>query len=291
MCLVNLAFFNLEKFEDTQKNPTPCPTHLLPHRKWQDMTTTQSPIQKENISIVSYLPHIVFLGCAFLSSPPSIPGWPPQTITSISLAKYWLCHWLLEIIFWLQTVTVRHRCFRKTSTDIWSISPVVTCETSSLGCVSVVQFSSVPQYVWLFVIPWSTAHQASLSITTSRSLLKLMSMESVMPSNHLILCPPLLLFSIFPSIRGLYNESVLHMRWPKYWSFSFNISPSNEHSRLISFRMDWLHLLAVQETLKGLLQHHSQKHQFFSAQLSLWSNSHIHTWPLEKPQLCLDGPL
>ena len=141
MCLVNLAFFNLEKFEDTQKNPTPCPTPLLPHRKWQDMTTTQSPIQKENISIASYLPHIVFLGCAFLSSPPSIPGWPSQTITSISLAKYWLCHWLLEIIFWLQTVTVRHSCFRKTSTDIWSISPVVTCETSSLRCVSVVQFS------------------------------------------------------------------------------------------------------------------------------------------------------
>ena len=127
------------------------------------------------------------------------------------------------------------------------------------------------------VIPWTAAHQASLSIITSRSLLKLTSIESVMPSNYLILRPPLLLLSIFPSIRGLSNESVLPIRWPKYWSFSFNISPSNAHSRLISFRMDWLHLLAVQETLKGLLQHHSQKHQFFSAQLSSQSNSHIHT--------------
>ena len=127
------------------------------------------------------------------------------------------------------------------------------------------------------VIPRTAAHQASLSIITSRSLLKLTSIESVMPSNYLILRPPLLLLSIFPSIRGLSNESVLPIRWPKYWSFSFNISPSNAHSRLISFRMDWLHLLAVQETLKGLLQHHSQKHQFFSAQLSSQSNSHIHT--------------
>ncbi|CAN0570287.1 unnamed protein product [Rangifer tarandus platyrhynchus] len=112
--------------------------------------------------------------------------------------------------------------------------------------------------------------QASLSITNSRSLLRLMSIESVMPSNHLILCHPLLLpSSIFPSIKVFSSESVLHIRWPKYWSFSFSISPSNEHSGLISFRMDWLDLLAVQGTLKGLLQHHTSKHQFFSAQLSL----------------------
>ena len=115
-------------------------------------------------------------------------------------------------------------------------------------------------HVQLFATPWTAARQASLSITNSRSLLKLMSIESVMPSNHLILCRPLLLLpSIFPSIRVFSNESALRIRWPKYWSFSFNISPSNEHSGLISFRMDWLDLLAVQGTLKSLLQHHSSK--------------------------------
>ena len=114
--------------------------------------------------------------------------------------------------------------------------------------------------VRLFATPWTEAHQASLSITNSRNLLKLMSIESVMSSNHLMLCRLLLLLpSIFPSIRVFSNESALHIRWPKYWSFSFNISPSNEHSGLISFRMDWLDLLAVQGTLKSLLQHHSSK--------------------------------
>ena len=108
--------------------------------------------------------------------------------------------------------------------------------------------------------PWSVAHQASLSITNSKSLLKLMSIESVMPSNHLFLCCPLhLLPSIFPSIRVFSNESVLHIRWQNYWSFSFSINPSNEYSGLISFKMDWLDLLAVQGTLKSLLQHHSSK--------------------------------
>ena len=108
--------------------------------------------------------------------------------------------------------------------------------------------------------PWTAACQASLSITNSWSLLRLMSIESVMPSNHLILCRPLLLLpSIFPSIRVFSNKSSLHIRWPKYWSFSFNISPSNEYSGLISFRMDWLDLLAVQWTHKSLLQHHSSK--------------------------------
>ena len=115
-------------------------------------------------------------------------------------------------------------------------------------------------HVQLFVIPMIAACQASLSITNSRSLLKLMSIESVMPSNHLILCCPLLLLpSIFPSIRVFSNESTLCMRWPRCWSFSFNISPSNEHPGLISFRMNWLDLLAVQGTLKSLLQHHSFK--------------------------------
>ena len=110
------------------------------------------------------------------------------------------------------------------------------------------------------VTPWTAARQASLSITNSRSLPKLMSIESVMPSNHLILCHPLLLLpSIIPSIRVFSNESTLHMRWPKYWSFSLNISPSNEHSGLISFTMDWLGFLAVQGTRKSLLQRHSSK--------------------------------
>ena len=123
-------------------------------------------------------------------------------------------------------------------------------------------FSSVQSLsrVGLFVTPRTTARQASLSITNSRSLPKLMSIESVMPSNHLILCRPLLLLpSIFPSIRVFSNQSALRIRWPKYWSFSFNISPSKEIPGLISFRMDWLDLLAVQGTLKSLLQHHSSK--------------------------------
>ena len=114
--------------------------------------------------------------------------------------------------------------------------------------------------VQLFVIPWTATCQASLSITNSRRLLKLMSIESVMPFNHLILCCPLLLLlSIFPSIKVFSSESVLHIRWPNYWSFSFSISPSNEYSGLISFRMDWLDPLAVQGTLKSLLQQHSSK--------------------------------
>ena len=114
--------------------------------------------------------------------------------------------------------------------------------------------------VWLFATPWTAAHQASVSITVCRSPPKPMSIESVIPSNHLILCCPLLFLpSIFPSIRVFSNESAFCFRWPKYWSFSFNISPSNEHPGLISFRMDWLELLAVQGTLKSLLQHHSSK--------------------------------
>ena len=124
------------------------------------------------------------------------------------------------------------------------------------------QFTSVKSlsHVWLFVTPWTAAHQASLSITNSWSLLKLMSIKSVMPSNHLILCHSLLLLhSILPSIRVFPNESLLQIRWLKNWSFSFSISPSNEHSRLISFRMDWLNLFAVQRDLKSLLQHHSSK--------------------------------
>ena len=124
------------------------------------------------------------------------------------------------------------------------------------------QFSLVQlfSHVWLFETPWTAACQASLSITKSRSILKFMSIELVIPSNHLILCYPLLLLpSIFSSIRVFSNESVLRIRWPKYWSFSFSISPSSEYSGLISFRLDWLDLLAGQGTLKSLLQHHSSK--------------------------------
>ena len=123
----------------------------------------------------------------------------------------------------------------------------------------IIQFNSVAQSC-LFVTPWTAAPQASLSITNSQSLLKLTSFESVMPPNRLILCHPLLLLpSIFTSIRVFSNESVLHIRWPQYWGFSFSINPSNEYSGLISFRMDWLDLLAVQGTLKSLLQHYSSK--------------------------------
>ena len=139
-------------------------------------------------------------------------------------------------------------------------------------------------HVWLFATPWTAAGQASLSITNSQSLLKLMSVKSVMLSNYLIFyCPLLLLPSIFPSIRVFCNESVLRIRWLKNCSFSFNISPSNEYSGLISFRVDWLDLLAVQGTLKSILQHHSSKASILCSWLSLWFNSHIHTWLLEKP--------
>ena len=140
-----------------------------------------------------------------------------------------------------------------------------------------IQFSSVVQLCQTLCDPMDCSTPGSLSITNSQSLLKLMSIESVMPSNHLILCCPLLLSLVFPSIRVFSSESVLHIRWPKYWIFSFSISPSNEYSRLISFRIDWLDLLAVQEALKSLLQHHSSKVSILGAQLSSQSNSLIHT--------------
>ena len=138
----------------------------------------------------------------------------------------------------------------------------ISCFWPVLFNKNIMQISSVQSLscIWLFATPWIAARQVSLSITNSQSSLKLMSVESVMASNHLILCHPLLLLpSIPPSIRVFSNESTLRTRWPKYWSFSFGISPSNEHRGLISFRMDWLDLLAVQGTLKSLLQHHSSK--------------------------------
>ena len=138
--------------------------------------------------------------------------------------------------------------------------------------------------VWLLATPWTAVRQAFLSLTNSQSLLKLMSIALVMPWNHLVLCCLLLLLpSIFPRIKVFPNESVLHIRWPKYWSFSFSISPTNEYSGLISFRMDWLDLLAVQGTLKSLFQHHSSIASFFGAQPFLLSSSYSHTRLLEKP--------
>ena len=153
-----------------------------------------------------------------------------------------------------------------------------TISTIREACYALsVQFSWVQSLsrVWHFATPWTAARQASLSITNSQSLPKLVSIESVMPSNYLILCRPLLLLpSIFPSVKVFSNESVLRIRWPKYWSFSFNISPANEHPGLISFRMDWLDLLVAQGTLKSLFQHHCskvsilQRSAFFLVQLS-----------------------
>ena len=149
--------------------------------------------------------------------------------------------------------------------------------------LSTTQLSSVQSlsHVQLFVTPWTAAHQASLSITNCRSLLRLMSIKSVMPSNHLILCGPLLLLSsIFPSIRVFSNESVLCTRWPKYWSFSFRISPSNEYWGLISFRMDWLDFLAVPGTLKSLQHHSSKAATGFWAQLAWGRGSTYPGWIL-----------
>ena len=147
-------------------------------------------------------------------------------------------------------------------------------------------------HVWLLTIPWTIVCQTSLSITNSQSSLKLMSIESVMPSNLLILyCPLLLPPSIFPGIRVFSNDSVLPIRWPKYWSFSFSISPSNECLGLISFRIDWFDLFTSKGFSRVFSNTTVQKHPFFGTQVSLWSNSHIFTWPLEKSQLWLYRPL
>ena len=144
------------------------------------------------------------------------------------------------------------------------------CVISGKFCCSVIQLCST------LVTPWTAACQASLTFSISWSLLKLMFVESMMPSKHLILCCPLILLpSVFPSIRIFSSESALHIRWPKYWSLSFSISASNEYSRLISFRIDWFDLLAVQGTLKVLSSTTIWKHQFFDGQSSLWSSSHI----------------
>ena len=181
-----------------------------------------------------------------------------KNILSTNLDCYMSCHYLLSACF-----------------SSFNFLSGAFDSTKNLKCISSVQSLS---RVRLFATPWIAGRQTSLSITNSQSSLKLMSIDSVMPSSHLILCRPLLLLPpIPPSIRVFSNESTLHMRWSTYWSFRFSISPSNEHPGLISFRMDWLDLLAVQGTLKSLLQHHSSKHQFFGAQFSSQSNSHPYT--------------
>ena len=162
------------------------------------------------------------------------------------------------------------------------MSDFINVSKSSLHVASTTSVVQLLSHVWLFATTWNAARQASLAFTISQSLLKFMSVELVMPSSHLILCQPLLLPPIPPSIRVFSTESNLCMQWTKYWNFSFSISPSNEYTGLISFRMDWLDLQS-----KGLSRVFSnttvQKHWFFGFQPSLQSNSHIHTWPLEKP--------
>ena len=176
--------------------------------------------------------------------------------------QYWRsCHALLQGTFLTQGSNPHHLCLLLAG-ELFTTSP--TWETHKSN-----QFSSVTQ-LCLFLTPWTAAYRASLSITNTQSSLKFMSIESVMPSNHLILWHPLFLLpSIFPSIRVFSNESALLIRWPKYWSFSFSISPSNEHPGLISFSIDWLDLLAVQGTLKSLLQHHSSKASILQLSLQL----------------------
>ena len=210
---------------------------------------------------------------------------------SCSLLALWF---LLKCVCSCHTFWVIQRlCYQQMR--FWHLLPV-KCpvrkrKTREKQDISSVQ--SFNRFRRLFVTPKTAECQDSLFFIISPSLPKLKSTESVMSSNHLIVCCPLLFLpSIFPSIWVFSNESALQIRWPKYWSFNFSISPSNEHSGLISFRIDWLDLLAVQETLKRLLQPHSSKISILGAQPSLWSNnSHIHTWLLEKSQLWLDGPL
>ena len=197
-----------------------------------------------------------------IQQPPSVETWNGSISIMIFFPQNWCNITIISIkIFWIS----QYSEYITTSTAPWFQSLIFCLYFRQ--CIKIFilisRFSQSVQSlscVWLFVTPWTAACQASMSITNSWSLPELISLESVMPSNHLILCRPLLLPpSIFPSIRVFSSESVLRIRWPKYWSFSFNISPSNKHSGLISFRMDWLNVLAVQGTLKSLLQHHSSK--------------------------------
>ena len=202
-----------------------------------------------------------------------VPGYSVYLVLSLSTLGYIYCSFSWRVV-WILTESWRQMFFLSSSvlTNLsLVVVPIFWNEYQNLS----VQCSSGAQSCPTLVTPWISARQASLSITNSTSLSKTMSIVSVMPFNHLILCHPLLLMpSIFLNIRVFSEESALHTRWPKYWSFSFNISTANEHPRLISFRMDWLDLLAVQETLKSLLQYHSSKasivwhSDFFIVQLS-----------------------
>ena len=179
------------------------------------------------------------------------------------LVFWFQCHWLLFFVISFPLLAFALFC------SLWLLWITLLCYEHSYAhfCFSSGQLLSRVQ---LSTTPWTTARQASLSITNSWSLFKLMSIELVMPSNHLILCRLLLLLpSIFPSTRVFSKESVLRIRWPKYWSFSLSISPSNEYSGLISFRTDWLDPFVVQGTLQSFFQHHSSRHQYFKAQFSL----------------------
>ena len=182
---------------------------------------------------------------------------------------------------YIQVFTI-HVCYDSTGWfQLEGSADLTACSLNwNFGPVSSVQFSR--SVVSDSVTPWTAAYQASLSITNSRSPPKPMSIESVMPSNHLILCCPLLLL---PSIRVFSNQSALHIRWSKYWSFSFNISPSSEHAKGLISPLRWNGWISLQsKRLSGAFSNTTvQKHQFFGAQLSSQSNSHIHTWPLEKP--------
>ena len=203
-----------------------------------------------------------------------------------SLSFWWLPEILVSLGLWKQmfsTLTLHLQV------SLLSVSPLCQCpylplfSYQSLNLVTVVVVESI-SHVGLFQISRTAACQAPLSSTISWSLLKLMSIESMMLSNHLIFCRPLLLLpSIFRSISVFSNESALCIRWPKYWSFRFSNSPSNEHSGLISFRIDLFHLLAVKGLSRVFSSTTDRNHQFFTAKPSLWSNSHIHTWLLEKP--------
>ena len=198
---------------------------------------------------------------------------------AFSMIQWMLAIWSLVLLPFLNPAwTSGNSHFTYCWSLAWRILSITLLECA-------VQFSSVQSLsrVRLFVTPWIAARRASLSITNSRSSVRLTSIKSVMPSSHLILCCRLLLPPIPTTIRVFSNESTLHMRWPKYWSFSFSIIPSKELPGLISFRMDWLDLLAVQGTLKSLSNTTVKKHQFFGAQPSSQSTSHIHTWPQEKP--------
>ena len=203
-------------------------------------------------------------------------------LSILSICFQYTCFHIVGLFDCMFIVIISVALYQRNSSKkllIFLLKPIITI-AALMGEPVVQSLSSV----WLFVTPWTAACQATLSFTISWCLLKLMSIESVMPSNYFILCRPLLLLpSIFPSIRVFSNESVLCIRWPKYWSFTFTISPSNEYSGLISFRIDWFDHLAVQGNLKRLFNTTVKKHQFFGPQPSLWSICHTHTWLLEKP--------